>query len=55
MRAAILYGLDSPRKRMPVKKARNMPKPEPNSITPLYFIAVDLPILVVVYPVLGLS
>ena len=53
MRAAISGGLNSPRKRIAVKKAKNMPKPEPNSITPQYFMDVACPVLVLVYPVLG--
>jgi hypothetical protein len=48
MRAAISGGLDSPRKRIAVKKAKNMPKPEPNSITPQYFIDVAYPFPVLV-------
>jgi hypothetical protein len=55
MSAAMLAGLDSPRKRIAVKKAKNIPKPEPNSITPTYFIAVACPVLALIYPVLGLS
>lgn len=50
MRPAKLYRLDSPRRRMPVRNAKNIPKPEPNNTTPKYFIADTC----AVYPILWL-